>query len=269
MRTDSVPKPIFGKIKLSAGVAIVIRDLSRVAEDFRFSNRSYSDKSIIVRRKSWQLLTNDPDFTFAVKLHGPKLKDRVLSKPFGIEANFGVRNRSKISDNKSDWTDPVRIFVNDKEGSGGRMEAKWTERSSVPKRIDLIDDYKVVVTSAFPRKSVVNGLPTSANVASRLAELLKIIDPPAATSRTRLVLLHSKSRLDCENFLKYSQTRFFAYLMTVEPNKSAMIGFVIPDQDFSAQSDIDWTKPTKEIDKQLFKKYNLSKDEIKLIMTRP
>ncbi len=42
----------------------------------------------------------------------------------------------------------------------------------------------------------------------------------------------------------------------------------IPVQDFTSNSDIDWTKSISEIDQQLYKKYNLSKDEIKFIETK-
>lgn len=36
-------------------------------------------------------------------------------------------------------------------------------------------------------------------------------------------------------------------------------------QIFSEQSDIDWNKSVSEIDKQLYNKYNLSKEEIEFI----
>ena len=39
----------------------------------------------------------------------------------------------------------------------------------------------------------------------------------------------------------------------------------VPLQDFTAQSDIDWTKPISEIDRQLYKKYKLNQKEIAFI----
>ena len=39
----------------------------------------------------------------------------------------------------------------------------------------------------------------------------------------------------------------------------------VPLQDFSKLSDIDWTKSVDEIDLQLFRKYNLDKEEINFI----
>ncbi len=40
---------------------------------------------------------------------------------------------------------------------------------------------------------------------------------------------------------------------------------LVPDQDFTPVSDIDWSQPVSEIDRQLYKKYNLSQKEIDYI----
>lgn len=39
----------------------------------------------------------------------------------------------------------------------------------------------------------------------------------------------------------------------------------VPLQDFTSNSDIDWSKSIPEIDQQLYRKYGLSKDEIDFI----
>lgn len=43
---------------------------------------------------------------------------------------------------------------------------------------------------------------------------------------------------------------------------------MIPLQDFTDSSDIDWSVPIANIDKQLYKKYNLSDEEINFIETK-
>jgi len=40
---------------------------------------------------------------------------------------------------------------------------------------------------------------------------------------------------------------------------------LVPLQDFSGDSDIDWSKPISEIDKQLYQKYGLSDKEITFV----
>ena len=42
----------------------------------------------------------------------------------------------------------------------------------------------------------------------------------------------------------------------------------IPLQDFTSASDIDWTQSIPDIDKQLYKKYNLSPEEITFIESK-
>ena len=41
----------------------------------------------------------------------------------------------------------------------------------------------------------------------------------------------------------------------------------VPLQDFTSQSDIDWSKSIPEIDEQLYDKYGLSPEEIEFIET--
>lgn len=41
----------------------------------------------------------------------------------------------------------------------------------------------------------------------------------------------------------------------------------VPLQDFTANSDIDWTQSISEIDRQLYAKYGLSEEEIEFIET--
>ena len=42
----------------------------------------------------------------------------------------------------------------------------------------------------------------------------------------------------------------------------------VPLQDFTSNSDIDWSKSVSEIDQQLYKKYNLSDEEINFIESK-
>jgi len=42
---------------------------------------------------------------------------------------------------------------------------------------------------------------------------------------------------------------------------------MVPLQDFTSNSDIDWSVSIKAIDQQLYKKYNLSDEEIAFIET--
>ena len=48
-------------------------------------------------------------------------------------------------------------------------------------------------------------------------------------------------------------------------NKNSKVWKNVPLQDFTENSDIDWSKSISEIDQQLYKKYGLSDEEIAFI----
>lgn len=76
------------------------------------------------------------------------------------------------------------------------------------------------------------------------------------------------SRSEAEACLKYIKTKFartmLGILKVTQDNKRNTWRFV-PLQDFTAGSDIDWSQSVAEIDRQLYKKYALTPDEIAFI----
>jgi len=76
---------------------------------------------------------------------------------------------------------------------------------------------------------------------------------------------------EAEACLKYIKTKFARTLLGIlkitQDNPPEKWKY-IPLQDFTSNSDIDWSKSIPEIDKQLYKKYNLSKEEIDFIETK-
>lgn len=70
------------------------------------------------------------------------------------------------------------------------------------------------------------------------------------------------------NLQKYLETKFLRFLVGFKKSSQALYQVVyqfVPVQDFTEYSDIDWSKSIEEIDTQLYKKYNFSKEEIQLI----
>lgn len=73
-----------------------------------------------------------------------------------------------------------------------------------------------------------------------------------------------------EATLKYIKSKFFRTMLGVlkitQHNHKDTFKYV-PLQDFTSDSDIDWSVSVAEIDKQLYKKYDLSPEEIEFIET--
>lgn len=80
-----------------------------------------------------------------------------------------------------------------------------------------------------------------------------------------MLLYASDNRQECENYLKYTQTKFFAGLMLQEPNRCSSFGYVIPLQDFTSESDIDWNRDISGINEQLYRKYGMTEEETEYI----
>lgn len=69
--------------------------------------------------------------------------------------------------------------------------------------------------------------------------------------------------------LKYIKTKFARTMLgtrkVTQGNKNTYVWGLVPLQDFTADSDIDWTKSIPEIDRQLYNKYGLDDREIRFI----
>jgi len=78
------------------------------------------------------------------------------------------------------------------------------------------------------------------------------------------------SKKEAEHCLKYIKTRFVRTLLGIlkvtQDNPPEKWRYV-PLQDFTSKSDINWSGTVEEIDRQLYKKYKLTKAEIKFIET--
>ena len=93
-------------------------------------------------------------------------------------------------------------------------------------------------------------------------------EPNTACSETFLQIGPFDAKTEQQNCGKYIHTKFFRALLFF--NRSSMnisntTFALIPLQDFTDKSDIDWSKSVAEIDQQLYKKYNLDDSEISFI----
>ncbi len=270
-RNDKTPEPLFGAgVNLSAGVSIVMRN-NRKNEIFKYKNRMYSDKSVDIDIKDIEYLSPNPLFISINKKIGKntnKLEEQIKKGIFGIESDYVEKNPDKVSFNINDWQDPILLLTNDKSGSSGRAKEFWTDRSYITKGNAYLDYFKVVIISAYPKQKLISGKNSIENIKKRIFELVTLLPKNSAFGRSRMALFMSRDEEECKNFMKYMQTDFFAGLVLQEPNRSTSFGSIIPSQDYSKDSDINWSLSVSEINKYLYKKYNLTDEEINFIEAR-
>ena len=95
-----------------------------------------------------------------------------------------------------------------------------------------------------------------------------IAGPGEAYTQTFIGLGSFREKEQAENALKYIKTKFLRVLLGVlkiTQDNNREVWRMIPLQDFTDKSDIDWSKSISEIDQQLYKKYGLDDDETEFI----
>lgn len=98
-----------------------------------------------------------------------------------------------------------------------------------------------------------------------------IAKPMEAHTQTFVAISGLKSIDEANALMNYIKTKFFRSLLfimkTTQNNQAKRTWSLVPWQDFTASSDIDWNKSVHEIDLQLYKKYGLNQKEIDFIET--
>ncbi len=182
-----------------------------------------------------------------------KTMDEFISvrKPFGLEGSF-INSKDFHSDNKG-LKNPIICY-------GRGQTLGYVEREIIKTRTNWIDKWKVYMPYA-------NNIGTELNDDNQNTF---VGEPKSVCTETFIFAgvdldLNKDSSNNLSNYLRTKFARFLLSLAKSSQHATAKTYRFIPLQDFTNKSDINWSKSIKEIDKQLYKKYNLSEDEIDYI----
>lgn len=95
-----------------------------------------------------------------------------------------------------------------------------------------------------------------------------IVGPGLGITMSFITVGAFDSQIEAEACLSYIKSKFARTLLgvlKVTQDNPAKVWKYVPMQDFTAASDIDWSKSIPEIDQQLYAKYGLDADEIAFI----
>lgn len=137
-----------------------------------------------------------------------------------------------------------------------RRTFKWVRRDYISEHASL-NKYKVFIPA-------VNG----SGVFGEVLSLPLIGAPLIGSTQTFLTIGTFDNKEEAEAVLKYIYSKFARALLgvlKVTQHITAEKWEYVPLQDFTSASDIDWTRPIPEIDRQLYKKYGLDESEIEFI----
>lgn len=131
---------------------------------------------------------------------------------------------------------------------------KYVNRKFIDMSHENINRYKII-------------LPT-ANGSGAIGEVLST--PLIGYTRTFIGIGSFKALKEAQNALKYIKSKFartMLGILKITQHNNPEKWKLVPLQDFSDTSDIDWSKSIHEIDLQLYRKYKLDEQEIDFIET--
>ena len=173
--------------------------------------------------------------------------------PFGIPTNPGA--------NKD-----IKGYLSQKMDSSHSIELHYLSKlkrttAYIPKRIIIKNSQDINNPKVFIPKAGGSGSDTKV-----LSDPILALNPSVCSQTYVYAAFNSAD--EATAFEKYIRTRFLRILVSaakVTQDALSKVYRFVPIQDFTANSDINWSKSIEEIDAQLYTKYNLSKDEIAFI----
>ena len=257
---------VFINTDIKGGVAITYRDLDSekgpigtftIFEELR----NIIKKVINTDFESFSsLLYGNSTYHFTDELYKdyPEFNGRVKpAEKFSIGSNsferFSEAFLEKVPKNGKDY---VKIY--------GRINNNRVFRAIERKYIKNhpnLEKYKVLVPGA--------------NGSGAIGEVLStplIGEPLIGYTQTFISFGAFDNECEALALLKYLKTKFartmLGTLKITQNNKTKEVWSNVPNQDFTSASDIDWSQSIENIDQQLYKKYNLSQDEIDFIESK-
>ena len=260
LKYEAKSKNVFSGVDIKGGVAITYRDATKKLGPIGLFT-SFPELNTI-KEKVWsvsekglnEIMTNRGLYRFsdlAYKEEPEELKK--VSDP-RISASVFEKMPKLFTDNKpKDSKEYIQIFGN---GANNKRVYKWF-RKDYMKEVENLYKYKVMIPKANGSGALGEGLSTP---------LVGV--PLVGFTETYISIGESDNRNEIENILKYVKTKFARVLLgilKVTQSNPKEVWAYVPIQDFTENSDIDWSKSIKEIDQQLYKKYCLDENEIKFI----
>ncbi len=142
--------------------------------------------------------------------------------------------------------------------SGNNRITKWLKKSYVKvSAVPNFNSYKLAIPSA-----------SGAGIFGEALSAPIILAPRTGNTETFVSIGNFAKKDQCEACLKYVKSKFTRALLgiaKVTQHVTPESWKYVPLQDFTDNSDIDWSQPIVDIDHQLYRKYDFNDDEIAFI----
>jgi hypothetical protein len=176
------------------------------------------------------------------------LSDIVYSrKPFGLDNNYRGQTQP--------YPGCILLY-----GSYGISYISTTE---VKQNVEAVKRWKVIASKASAQ-----GGRADKDGMRKVIPKVEVLPPNSACTESYLLIYDFDNRVIANRAASYIRSKLFRFLLSlsvITQNISRESFRFVPLQDFTENSDIDWSRSVAEIDRQLYEKYGLSEEEIAFI----
>jgi len=249
-------KELFKNVEIKGGLNYFLFNTNHKGKvefiSFEENGRKTAQKRDLFEKDLDIIISDGKDYPILTKVRSknfiPLTTLTTGRNPFGIIGKESVVNKLSKGKRLSNYTE-LRCKGN---------IVRFIDPAIITKNRDLFESYKVLISKSAgnPKndKSVI-GLP--------------YIGKPFVACTDSLITIGKFDNLyESESLQKYIKTKFLRFMVSIlktSQNVYQIVYEFVPLQDFTDKSDIDWTKSIKEIDLQLYRKYDLSAEEIDYI----
>jgi superfamily II DNA or RNA helicase len=249
-------KELFNNVEIKGGLNYFLYDINYNGKVEFVSYEENGDKTVQNRNLFEKdldiIISNGKDYPILQKVKArdfvPLTTMTTGRNPFGIIGKES--NVNKVSKENR--------FPNSTELRCKGNNIRYINPDIITKNREIFESYKVFISKSAgnPKNDM--------NVIGR-PYLGKPFD---ACTDSLITIGKFDTLLECENLAKYLRTKFLRFMVSIlkiSQNVTQIVYEFVPLQDFTGESDIDWDKSIKEIDMQLYQKYDLSQEEIDYI----
>ena len=262
---ESDASKVFPNTAINGGIAIIYRDCNKEGASIGIFTAFSELNSIIqkVRHKSEEslekIITNRGVYKYSDLAYEEHPKEMKKTADRRIAPSAFERMPSLFTEDKpEDGNEYIRVYGNFKTN---RVYRWFRQDYLMP--VKNLNKYKVFISKADGAAGQL-GKPIPARIIGRPI----VMGPGVGCTETYITIGATETEEEAEAITKYVKSKFARTMigvLKVTQNYAKPTWHYVPLQNFTATSDIDWSKSIPEIDQQLYKKYGLDEKEIQFI----
>lgn len=259
---------VFPGIRLTGGVAITYRDATKDYGAIDVFSQYKEVRTLSSKMRGFVQSSSLPNLMYlqnrlnleVLYQDYPEIKNVISSDGNERRIVSSAFNKLPIFHEESDISGNM-VCVFGLEGSGNKRVRKWVDIKYIEDNGNLYK-YKVMVSKSN------GGAGNLCDSPVRIVAEPFLLEPRVGYTQSFIGIGSFNEINEAQAALKYLKSKFARCLLGIlkitQDNPPDRWRYV-PLQDFTPNSDIDWSKSIPEIDRQLYAKYGLSQEEIDFI----